>query len=48
MGIHGVLDETISGVYNTVVAIKEGCGGTSMIDEGLRKAEIVLGVLQDR
>jgi hypothetical protein len=42
------LDETISGVYNTVAAIKEKCGGIHMIDEGWRKAEIVLGVLQDR
>lgn len=48
MGMHGVLDETIAGVYNTVATIKENCGGIGMIDEGLRKAEIVLGVLQDR
>jgi hypothetical protein len=48
MGMHGVLDETISGVYNTVATIKEKCGGIGMIDEGWRKAEIVLGVLQDR
>ena len=48
MGVHGVLDETISGVYNTVATIKEKCGGIGMIDEGWRKAEIVLGVLQER
>lgn len=48
MGVHGVLDETIAGVYNTVATIKEQCGGTSMIDQGWRKAEIVLQVLQDR
>jgi len=48
MGIHGVLDETTAGVYNTVAAIKESCSGTGMIDEGLRKAEIVLSVLQER
>jgi hypothetical protein len=48
MGVHGVLDETISGVYNTVSTIKDKCSGIGMIDEGWRKAEIVLGVLQDR
>ena len=48
MGVHGVLDETIAGVYNTVATIKEKVGGTTMIDEGWRKAEIVLQVLQDR
>jgi hypothetical protein len=48
MGLHRVLDETIAGVYNTVATIKESCRGTSMIDSGLRNAEIVLGVLQDR
>jgi len=48
MGVHGVLDETIAGVYNTVATIKEKCGGTAVIDEGWRKAEIVLQVLQDR
>jgi hypothetical protein len=48
MGVHGVLDETISGVYNTVATIKEKCGGIGMIDEGWRKAEIVLGELQGR
>jgi len=48
MGAHGVLDETIAGVYSTVAAIKEKCAGIGMIDEGWRKAEIVLGVLQDR
>jgi hypothetical protein len=48
MGVHGVLDETIAGVYNTVATIKEKCGTTGMIDEGWRKAEIVLQVLQDR
>jgi hypothetical protein len=48
MGLHGVLDETISGVYNTVSTIKDKCSGIGMIDEGWRKAEIVLGVLHDR
>jgi len=48
MGMHGVLDETISGVYNTVAVIKEKCGRIGMINEGWRKAEIVLGVLQER
>jgi hypothetical protein len=48
IGVHGVLDETIAGVYNTVATIKEKCGGTAVIDEGWRKAEIVLQVLQDR
>src|SRR5579859_2753584 len=48
LGIHGVLDETIAGVYNTVATIKEKCSGRNMIDEGWRKAEIVLSVLQDR
>ena len=48
MGVHGVVDETISGVYNTVAAIKEKCGRIGMIDEGWRKAEIVLSELQDR
>ena len=48
IGVHGILDETIAGAYNTVATIAERCTGTSMIDEGLRKAEIVLGVLQDR
>jgi len=48
MGVHGVLDETIAGVYNTVATIKEKCGGTAVIDEGWRKAEIVLQVLHDR
>ena len=46
--IHGVLDETISGVYNTVATVKEKCSGIDVIDEGLRKAEIFLSVLQDR
>ena len=46
--MHGVFDETISGIYNTLVTIKEKCSGIGMIDEGWRKAEIVLGVLQDR
>jgi hypothetical protein len=48
IGMHKVLDETMSGVYHTVATIKEKCGGIAMIDEGWRKAEIVLGVLQDR
>ena len=48
MRVQGVLDETISGVYNTVAAIKEKCGGIGMIDEGWRKAEIVLAELQNR
>lgn len=48
MGVHGLLDETISGVYNTVATIIESCDGFGMIDEGWRKAEIVLGILQDR
>ena len=48
MGVQGVLDETIGGVYKTICTIKEQCGGIVTIDEGWRKAEIVLGVLQDR
>jgi len=48
IGAHGVLDETISGVYYTVATIQDKCSGTGMIDEGWRKAEIVLAVLQDR
>lgn len=48
MGLQGVLDETMSGVYNTVATIKEKCSGIGMIDEGWRKAEIVLSELQDR
>jgi len=48
MGLTGVLDETISGVYQTVATIKEKCGGIGMIDEGWRKAEIVLSELHDR
>jgi len=48
MGLSGVLDETISGVYQTVATIKEKCGGIGMIDEGWRKAEIVLSELHDR
>jgi hypothetical protein len=48
MGITGVLDETISGVYNTVSNIKDKCSSIGMIDEGWRKAEIVLGELHDR
>jgi len=34
MGLHGVVDETILGVYNTVATIKEKCSGIGMIDEG--------------
>jgi len=48
MGVHRVLDETVQGVYNTVATIKEKCGGIGMIDEGWRKAEIVLSELQNR
>jgi hypothetical protein len=48
IGIHGVLDETISGVYNTVATIKEKCSTIDVLDEGWRKAEIVLNVLQER
>jgi hypothetical protein len=52
MRVHGVLDETVAGVYNTVSTIKEKCGGIGsglgMIDEGWRKAEIVLAELQNR
>jgi hypothetical protein len=48
MGLQGVLDETMTGVYNTVATIKEKCSGIGMIDEGWRKAEIVLSELQDR